>query len=347
MDEMQRLALLLIGATLVLAACGDEEPEQAGSGTETSTAVETQTAAIPAEWTECANEVEGFAIAYPKGWYTDELSPEQACSFFDPEPFEIVEGSEFPPTALEAHSLGVDQRSFEQVVKDFTNPMFERLVAREDTTVAGFPAVRLETVATGEGLYEKGTLTYGYIVDRDGDPFLVRTTIAHREDAESRKLIVDEAAESLRFFESADAAGQDLPPAVAETRQAIIDAVRAGDFNALRALIPETGFTYTYGGPVEGGPVAHWQALERTTGEAPLTKLPLVLSQPHTKVRDNFVWPFAYDRDPAKLTPRERELLRPIASDEEIGQWAQLGHYLGWRAGIRKDGTWVFYVAGD
>jgi hypothetical protein len=28
-------------------------------------------------------------------------------------------------------------------------------------------------------------------------------------------------------------------------------------------------------------------------------------------------------------------------------KFEQAGSYLGWRVGIRKDGTWLFFVAGD
>jgi hypothetical protein len=65
---------------------------------------------------------------------------------------------------------------------------------------------------------------------------------------------------------------------------------------------------------------------------------------PHTRVDDIYVWPFAYNRDIASLTDEEREILAPVLDTEG---WTQYGDYLGWRAGIEADGTWVFFVAGD
>src|SRR5687768_17056836 len=59
--------------------------------------------ALPAGWSRCTNagrRFRGYSIGYPGGWYTTHLTPEQACEYFDPEPFEILEGTEFPPTAL-------------------------------------------------------------------------------------------------------------------------------------------------------------------------------------------------------------------------------------------------------
>jgi len=43
----------------------------------------------------------------------------------------------------------------------------------------------------------------------------------------------------------------------------------------------------------------------------------------------------------------ERNLLRTIATEEEIASWMLEGSYLGYRLGIREDGTWKFFAAGD
>jgi hypothetical protein len=138
-----------------------------------------------------------------------------------------------------------------------------------------------------------------------------------------------------------------LPPQVARTRAAILQALHGRDFEELRGLIADEGFTYTYGAPVEGGPIAYWQELQKTSPDAPLHKLEAVLQLPYTKVGDRYVWPFAYDRDPASFTDDELEMLSRVASPEEMHQWKEFGSYFGWRAGIRSDGSWIFFVAGD
>jgi hypothetical protein len=140
-----------------------------------------------------------------------------------------------------------------------------------------------------------------------------------------------------------------LPAAVESTRAAILDAAQARDLDRLAELVPETGFTYTYGGPVEGGPTAYWQQLDEESPERPLETLAAILELPYTKIEDEYIWPFAYDRDPATLTRREKETLAAagVATLAQIEQMAEFGHYLGWRASIRSDGTWIFYVAGD
>ena len=64
--------------------------------------------------------------------------------------------------------------------------------------------------------------------------------------------------------------GSALPEAVEETRAQLLEAAASGNYEALRPLIPtEGGFTYTFGGPVDGGPIAYWQQLERESNELP------------------------------------------------------------------------------
>jgi hypothetical protein len=339
-----RWALAGLFSVLALAACGNEDaPEQPGVEPETTT-VE---AGFPEGWTLCANERAGYEIGYPSDWHTATLDGEFECSFFDPEPFEIIPESEFPLTALQAFPAGEEDRSFDDIVKEYTDPMFERELTREETAVAGFPAVRLETEATGQGLYDKGTKTIAYIVDRDVAPFVVRAQAF--PDGELHEDVLEQAVQTVRFFEPAGNEEEvtGLPPAVEETRRAVQEAAENRDFEALEALIPEMGFTYTFGGPVEGGPTAYWQQIEEESPQKPLGALAAILEMPYTKVDDIYVWPFAYDRDPKTLTETERALLSAVAGEEEIRQWIEFGSYLGWRAGINVRGKWVFFVAGD
>jgi hypothetical protein len=137
-----------------------------------------------------------------------------------------------------------------------------------------------------------------------------------------------------------------LPQAVDDTRRALIRAAESRDYGALRKLIPKAGFTYTYGAGRD--PVTYWRELE-DNGERPLETLAALLQLPHTKAQDIYVWPWAYDLDPAELTRREREILAAAgaATVDQLNQMAEFGHYLGWRVGIRSDGTWIFFVAGD
>jgi hypothetical protein len=136
-----------------------------------------------------------------------------------------------------------------------------------------------------------------------------------------------------------------LPEAVEETRAALLAAADARNYDALRPFL-SPGFRYTFGGPVDGGPVAYWQELERTTSERPLVALAAILRMPYVLSRGIYVWPFAYTvESAADLSDHERELLTALGELDSL--FAPGTGYLGWRAGIEPDGTWVFFVAGD
>lgn len=136
-----------------------------------------------------------------------------------------------------------------------------------------------------------------------------------------------------------------LPARVEETRAALLAAAEAGDYEELRPYVsPE--LAYTFGGPVEGGPIAYWQELERTTDERPLETLAELLRLPYVLSRGIYVWPWTYTVErAADLSAHERELLAPLGSPGEL--FAPGAGYLGWRTGISPDGTWTFFVAGD
>jgi hypothetical protein len=132
-----------------------------------------------------------------------------------------------------------------------------------------------------------------------------------------------------------------LPKPVLRTHAALVEAASAGDYEALRPLIPAE-FSYTFGGPVEGGPIAYWQQIEAEGGESPLDILDRILAMPYTLYRGTYIWPFAYDKQPDELTAYERRILGDFADDFGAGSG-----YLGWRAGIEPNGRWAFFIAGD
>jgi hypothetical protein len=265
-----------------------------------------------------------------------------ACSFFDPAPFTVPEASDFSGTALE---VGVAQERFDDVLAGLIDTRFAETARREQVTIGGKRAFRLELVSTGEGLEERGTQTYGYLISRaSGGPVWLRTTAPAGERLLHRAA-VDRAATTLRTFapvvpEPPPAAADELlPPPVAEKRAAILAALADGDVDELASLA-DAEFTYTFGEDVEGGPAAYWRDAA-ARGEDPLGALGEILRMPYTLATGHYVWPFAYDKTADTLTDHERELLEPLDTT-----FAGEG-YLGWRAGFRPDGRWVFFVAGD
>jgi hypothetical protein len=133
-----------------------------------------------------------------------------------------------------------------------------------------------------------------------------------------------------------------LPDAVAAKVAALRRAAERGDVDGL-ARLTAPGFTYTLGGPVDGGAAAWWREAQRR-GEAPLEALAAILELPYTLSGGIYVWPFAYDKAPAEVTPYGTRLLARVPQD---GAAMGPDGYLGWRAGIRPDGSWIYLVAGD
>jgi hypothetical protein len=219
------LALFILGVTAGAATIDmlEEEAVPTMTGEDTVTTVETRTTTavetgtvrrtpmddLPAGWSRCTNaerRFRGYSVGYPGGWYTTHLTPEQACEYFDPEPFEILEGTEFPPTAL---FVTVTLEPVDTYVDQLTDPMFFNTIRREDTTVGGQPAVLVETVATGEGESEPGERRYGYVIDiscindecvKSGRVFVALTTgLPGDERYDEFKSVTDEAVKTVRF----------------------------------------------------------------------------------------------------------------------------------------------------
>ncbi|HXG75436.1 MAG TPA: hypothetical protein VNJ53_02595 [Gaiellaceae bacterium] len=157
-----------------------------------------------------------------------------------------------------------------------------------------------------------------------------------------------EASEPATVTVTETVPGQEpvLPLPVQETRDALLRAAESADYEALRPLVPEKGFSYTFGGEVAGGPLAYWRRLERTTGERPLDLLAAILRMPYVLAGGIYVWPWAYAvESPEQLSDHGRSLLAPIGPLERL--FSPGTGYLGWRAGIYPDGRWAFFVAGD
>jgi hypothetical protein len=145
--------------------------------------------------------------------------------------------------------------------------------------------------------------------------------------------------------ESSATSAPGVPAEVEATRAALLEAAESGDYEELRPLLTDD-LRYTFGEPVDGGPIAYWQELERTTDEKPLESLVAILKMPYVLSQGYYVWPWAYAlRSSGELSRHEQEQLAPLGPPSEF--FPEAVGYLGWRAGIAPDGTLAFFVAGD
>ena len=134
-----------------------------------------------------------------------------------------------------------------------------------------------------------------------------------------------------------------LPAAVADTRKRIFDAAVACDYDALQelALEGDTGFTFSYG--AETSAADHWAGAEER-GEEVMRILVETLAQEGHSYQGNWVWPTAYADAP---TEADWEALTQVYPADDVRSWREQGAFYGYRVGIRPDGEWLFFVAGD
>ena len=191
-------ALPLLLLALVLAACGgDDEASAPDTGEPATTAApepgDATTTGVDVAAT-CTNDDLGYTIDYPDGWWANGGDVAPPCSYFNPEPIELPEASEPPPTAAR---VDVEPVAFERVVGE---QLGREILSREDVQVAGRPAARLEFESTGEALLDAGTRLYQYVVDLGGGEVLIATTQeADDLDYERNKQVLDAMVESLEL----------------------------------------------------------------------------------------------------------------------------------------------------
>lgn len=139
----------------------------------------------------------------------------------------------------------------------------------------------------------------------------------------------------------------DLPQAVAEKRALIWGAAVECDWGGLGSALG-TPFSYSFGD--QGDPIGYWQRIDAVGGSS-IQHLADLLAGPYATVDyadgTTYVWPSAFGRDWADVGPADREALRPLYGDDDFASFDQFGAYIGYRIGIRADGEWVFFVAGD
>lgn len=149
---------------------------------------------------------------------------------------------------------------------------------------------------------------------------------------------------------------QALPTAIAELRTQIAERAVECDYSGLEylALRGDEPFTHSFG---QGGsramqisPAAYWARAERR-GEDPLRKMVQILDTDFCieEVSDGssyYFWPSVMCSDATDADQRELER-SGIYSEEELRQFEEFGAYIGYRLGIRSDGDWMSFVAGD
>lgn len=138
----------------------------------------------------------------------------------------------------------------------------------------------------------------------------------------------------------------DLTGPANETRRAIAEEAVDCDYAGLAELAGDE-FTYSFGD--SGDPAGFWLRLEEDGRPVLATLVTLLQLDVHVDESGDgpetttYTWPRAYRGD----GPEARQELEEAFGAERVESWYLDGEYLGWRVGIRGDGEWLFYVAGD
>jgi hypothetical protein len=144
----------------------------------------------------------------------------------------------------------------------------------------------------------------------------------------------------------------DLPAAVADLRTTVYEATRACDWEALRGLLDEGAFSYSFG--EDGDPIGFWQR-EEFLHYQPMLYIADMLQRPFGVVESDglpiYAWPSAHTYGSWDAVPEaEKEALRPLYDDLDFGFFGEFGGYLGYRIGITLDGDWaqwIYAIDGD
>ena len=156
-----------------------------------STSTSTSAPSSPAnELAQACSSPEGFSISYPEDWSTNDGDIVAPCTMFDPEPFEVRDGTDARFAAIHAF---VDQVPFTDVLPASDGD-------RSVTAIDGHQAVRVDGAADGEGLYDAGTRYTRYLVDVEDQQTLILDLIdVGLDDGEYEQLrpTLDRMARSL------------------------------------------------------------------------------------------------------------------------------------------------------
>lgn len=144
-----------------------------------------------------------------------------------------------------------------------------------------------------------------------------------------------------------------LPNAVLKTRNALLLAARSGDLEKLRPILDASKVKtiVSFGG--ETDPIAYWKASSIDgTGRDILAEIIKIFSSGFVYINPGtsealYIWPYHFVYPLDKLNAEQEVELYLLIPPEYREDMEAAGGYIGFRAGIDRDGSLVFFVAGD
>lgn len=148
--------------------------------------------------------------------------------------------------------------------------------------------------------------------------------------------------------------GEDgLPPLVAKTRRAILEAAYSGDMAALRAVMQRNETLPSVSVNEVGDPIEY---LKSQSGDSEgleiLAILTDVLEAGWAKTgagtaQEMYVWPYFAAGPIDKLTPGELVELYKIVTSSDYEEMKTAGKYIFYAVGLGPDGTWHYFKVAD
>ena len=145
-----------------------------------------------------------------------------------------------------------------------------------------------------------------------------------------------------------------LPEPVRRMRELILEAANSGDIEKLRNLIGigDNATTLSIGG-LDGDPIAF---LKESSGDDEGYEILAILIEVleagfvHLDAgteEELFVWPYFFAWPLDKLNAIQKVELYQILTAGDVEDSQNFGGYIFYRVGIKPDGQWSFFVAGD
>ncbi|MGH2343408.1 hypothetical protein ACRC7T_18235 [Segnochrobactraceae bacterium EtOH-i3] len=144
-----------------------------------------------------------------------------------------------------------------------------------------------------------------------------------------------------------------LPDPVARTRQALIDAAKTGDIEALRAVFAQSPQPPIVSSTTVDDPVLF---LKKSSGDEEgreILAILIELLESGWSVRgagtpqETYVWPYFADYPLDAVTARQEVELYRILTAADVEEMRAYGEYLFYSVGIAPDGRLVFFKAED
>ena len=209
---MRLLMLCFAALALLTGACGDDDDTPPAASGEAST-VTSETTSTTSTMTSTSSTTTAPTTTAGDGG--DQVQLEQTCESPDgftvsyPGDWDAVNDcGQFGPAPLDEPAPATDERT--GVVSAFVDPVpFEQVAEpapgddeREETTIAGFPAVRVEGEQEAEGLYPEGTSYVRWMIDLsevrgDATLFLDAYDLGYDIDFDQAVRVLDDMVETV------------------------------------------------------------------------------------------------------------------------------------------------------